>query len=68
MSATSLCQAWVRSATKYRQIRSLIQFEAQQYRILLLITNHTSTFIVQQERGGIHRIVVRGLDVRAVKD
>jgi hypothetical protein len=47
MSATSLCQAWVRSATQYRQIRSLIHSDAQPYRILSLIPNPTSTFIVQ---------------------
>jgi hypothetical protein len=68
MSATSLCQAWERSATQYRQIRSLIHSDAQPYRILSLIPNPTSTFIVQQERGGIQRIVVRGLGIRAVKD
>jgi hypothetical protein len=38
--------ASVRSATQYRQIRSLIQAEAQPYRILRLIPNPTSTSLV----------------------
>jgi hypothetical protein len=57
-SATSLCPALVRIATQYRQIRSLIQTEAQTYRILPLIPNTTSTFLVQQASGDVRKIAV----------
>src|SRR5262245_21413265 len=45
---TPHCMTRVRSATQYRQFRSLIQTEAQTYRTLPLIPNTTSTFLVQQ--------------------
>ena len=47
IGAMPRCMTSVRSATQYRQIRSLIQTEAQTYRILLVIPNPTSTFLVQ---------------------
>src|SRR5262249_39977839 len=68
MSATSLHPASVRSATQYRQIRSLIQTEAQTYRILPLIPNPISAFLVQHVNGDVHKIVVRGLVIRAAKN
>jgi len=61
MSATSLHPTSVRSATQYRQIRSLIQTEAQTYRILPLNPNPTSAFLVKQAKGDVYKIVVRGL-------
>ena len=51
----------VRSATQYRQNRSLIQAEAQTYRILPLVPNPTPTFFVKHANGDVHKIVVRGL-------
>jgi hypothetical protein len=67
-SATSLCPVLVYNAIQYRQIRSLIQTEAQTYRILPLIPNPTSPFLVQQANGEVHEIVFQGLVIKAGKD
>lgn len=64
----SHCMTSVRSATQYRQIRSLIQTEAQTYRTLPLIPNTTPAFLVQQANGVVQKIVVPGLVNKAAKD
>jgi len=51
----SLCLTSVGSATQYKQIRSLIQAEAQTYRISPLISNSIPTFLVQQANGEVHK-------------
>ena len=68
MGTTSLCPVSVRSANRYKQIRSLIQTEAQPYRILLSIPNPTSAFLVQQANVGTEKILVQGLAIEAAKD
>ena len=67
MSAMSLHPASVRNTTQYKQIRSLIQTEAQTYKILPLIPNPTSAFLVHHANGDVHKIVVRGLVIKAAK-
>jgi hypothetical protein len=64
----SLRPASVRSATQYKQIRSLIQTEAQTYKILPLIPNPTSAFLVQHANGDVHKIVIRGLVIKVAKN
>jgi hypothetical protein len=68
IGATPLCMTSVRSAAQYRRIRSLIQIEAQTYRILPIIPNTTPTFLVQRANGAVQKIVVHGLVIKAVKD
>jgi len=68
IDATPLCMTSVRSATQYRRIRSLIQIEAQTYRILPIIPNTTPTFLVQRANGAVQKIVVHGLVIKAAKD
>jgi len=68
IGAMSHCMTSVRSATQYRQIRSLIQTETQTYRTLQLIPNTTSAFFVQQANGVVQKIVVQGLVIKEAKD
>src|SRR5262245_29499299 len=68
IGATPLCTTSLRSATQYRPIRSLIQAEAQTYRILPLVPNSTSPFLVQQANGDVQKIVDQGLVAKAAKD
>jgi hypothetical protein len=56
IDATPLCMTSVRSATQYRRIRSLIQIEAQTYRILPIIPNTTPTFLVQRANGAVQKL------------
>jgi len=60
----SLCPASVRSATQYREIRSLIQTEAQTYKILPLIPNRTSAFLVRHANGYLHNVVDQRFAIR----
>jgi hypothetical protein len=66
-SAESLCLASLRSATQYRQIRYLIQPEAQPYRILLLIPKPMSASRPPCELG-VRENVAQGPVTKAVKD
>jgi hypothetical protein len=68
IGATPHCMVAVRSATQYRQISSLIQTGAPTYRRLPPIPNTTSAFLVQHANGGVQKIAVPGLVIRAAKD
>jgi hypothetical protein len=57
----------VRSATQYRQFRSLIQTEAQTYKTLRLIPNPTSTNFAQNANWDVQNVMARGLVIKAVK-